>query len=197
MCGCIAVIVWEKDGVRTRRLTQRQARWLHALSCLIVLTGNRGELFGLVMTRARGLVGIVGRGDDQDGARVVLAECRQISFPFRPAGDLSLVSVVEGTSRFVHDSSWTGLNCGEFMRLWCACYFHASWPLQGACRPRAAALVAPRRQSGVLQPIVRRSQSATRKKAHWNETKQEHTNQSLLRPFNQVLHKFMWVEVGK
>jgi len=45
-----------------KEVDQRQARWLHALSCLIALTGNRGELFGLVMTRARRLVGIVGRG---------------------------------------------------------------------------------------------------------------------------------------
>jgi hypothetical protein len=69
----MVVIMWEKELVWTREVDQLQARWLHALSCLIVLTGNRRELLGLVMTRLRRLAGLW-RGNDQNGAQVVLAK---------------------------------------------------------------------------------------------------------------------------
>jgi hypothetical protein len=68
-----------------KEVDQQQAWWLHALSCLIVLTGNRGELLGLVMTRARRLAGIVEGGMTKMAPGLFWLNADKFSFPFRSA----------------------------------------------------------------------------------------------------------------
>lgn len=174
-----------------KEVNQRQARWLHALSCLIVLTGNRGELFGLVTTQARRLAGAVeGRMIKMAPGLFWLNADKLVSL--QVCADLSLVSAVEGTPRFVQDS----LGQAQTVESSCVYGAHAvstsSWPLQTSCRPRAAAWAAPRRQSGVLAANSPSIAKRNPKEGPLERNEEVQANQSLLRP-NQVLHKLVWV----
>lgn len=70
---------------------------------------------------------------------------------------------------------------------------------RGPCRPLAAhkmvaaAWAAPRRQKwrfAANSALIAKERPIGRKK-------EAHVNQSILRPFNQALHKLVWVGVGK
>jgi len=98
MRRCMAVIMWE-DGGPDKEVDQRQARWLHALSCLIVLTGNKRKNSSDLL--CRGLGGLLAWWK---GGMIKMAPGLFWLNADRSAGDLSLVSMVEGTFRFVHDS---------------------------------------------------------------------------------------------